>query len=179
MPYDSSGTQHVKRGPEEAVISGVDRWLHVCYDSYFGGPVMFFYTPEKACEEIKKAKERGDHLFGGSREGVKTYNTGYGYNIEPEKLDAKRFDFVPNLKYIHETLGKRAEHDAADWLEKVAGYTVVMKKDKATQLQGTDLVATGKDGVSLRIDVKSRGADKKYPRLFIQTHETNPEKRTE
>jgi hypothetical protein len=179
MPYDSEGTKHIKRGPEEAVNNGVDRWLHVCYDSYFGGPTMFFYTPKRAAEEVKKAEERGDHLFGGSREGVKAYNTGYGYNIEPEKLDAKKFPFTPNLKYSHETLGKRAEHDAADWLEKVAGYAVTMKTDKTTQLQGTDLVAIGKDGKHYRIDVKSRGEKKGFPRLFIQTHETNPEKRTE
>jgi hypothetical protein len=46
---------------------------------------------------------------------------------------------------------------------------------RAEDIAGTDL-RVEIEGVEKKIQVKSRRANKRYSRLFIQTHEANPEK---
>ena len=186
-----------KYGPEQ---SQATHYLHVCYDDYFGSPSIFIYTKASALriiEQLQADEARLEQMqanaanglsvdtkevlglklnraFLGGREGGSD-NTGYGFNVTPEELNAVRHAFVPNAAYEDLELGRRAENDAEDWLVS-RGWQVVRATDRETQQSGIDMFVS-RDGVECAIDVKARRACYRMPRLSLQLEECNPDKR--
>lgn len=167
MPQTSTGRAHVARGFEG---SKADVVAHVCFDSYFGSPCIFFYTPQSAAECAKR--KQGVY---GTREGNTQKRTGYGAKVTPAELNAKPKDFVPDPEFFSQELGERGESEVRKLYES-DGWTM-RRAERDEQIKGKyDFEAT-KGTRSLKIEVKSRGEDKGYPELFVQTHEKNDQKR--
>src|SRR5271166_4083412 len=103
MPKTSTGRAHVARGFDG---SKADVVAHVCFDSYFGSPCIFFYTPQSAAECAKRK-----HGVYGTREGNVQKNTGYGAKVAPHELNAKRRDFTPDPELSSQELGERGESE--------------------------------------------------------------------
>lgn len=137
--------------------------LHVCYAEN----VYYQYTVLNARKAIEEA-------FGSTqwRFTRRQPPTGFGVNVLPTDLRAAIIPFKPKKKYAKYSLGKRGELDMHDILEEQGYY--VQKATHTEDLSGVDWVCM-RNGKSSLFQIKAR--DRYYPRLYLQTHECNPDKR--
>lgn len=165
------------RGPAQ---SEADFIIHVCFDDHFGSPRMFIYWRYIAAELVAAAQKEKLQPTSGSREGQER-ETGEGYLFTPDELHSWVIPFVPNPKYAGQKLGLRAENEAWRWMAPRGEVLPAWSKEE--QLRGFDLYFTlwadVENGITRKekIEVKSRGSDKRFPKLFIQCGERNPKKR--
>lgn len=108
----------------------------------------------------------------GSGNGNNKLSTGLGLLLTPKELGAQEHAFCPNPKYDNWSLSQRAVMAVRDYLASQR-WSVGTRVLVASDIAGTDLCATRQND-SIRVQVKSRR--KRWPKLFIQTHEANPEK---
>lgn len=153
-----------------------DFYIYVLYDDFFGCPVLLIFTRANAKQAFLDAEARGDPLKFGSREGNDERDTADGYILTPEQLCARIIPFTPGGKWEKTGLGFRAEMDAWCYLQERG--EVIPEWDKQKQFRGIDLyfTATGTDR-RMKVQVKSRGADKRFPGIFVQRAESNKNKR--
>jgi hypothetical protein len=188
--FDSAGHELIERGPEHMKSPFI---IFMCYDDQFGSPVWFIFRTTRAAELCARNKANGVKPSLGSRKGVKATGTGAGYNFFPEELNApKPTAFVPDSRFAHLAIGRRAELDIAPVLrslglgvDHVNGSKRPEREKRRLQWDGIDLIISHGSLTwtmpSLRlvagsaIDVKSRESYQKFARLFIQTHESNRE----
>lgn len=175
MPTTNTGRKLLRRGLED---SQADWVAHVCFDSQrfpvYGksAPCIFFYKPKIAADLA--ASRSGVY---GSRKGSSETNTGFGANLLPTELSARMEEFNPDPSFASLSLGARGVAEAKKFYMN-HGYTVRNASTYEDIHYKFDFVAT-KEDVSIRVEVKSRGSDKAYSKLFVQTHEANPDKRIE
>jgi hypothetical protein len=144
--------------------------LYVCMDSFFGSPGVWMYDTADA--RIAVENFMGIRRYG-TGNGNLLPNTGYGVLVPPEKgLNATWYP-LPSVSGPG-TQSQNAVMVVRALLARLK-YTVQGPVTKAQDIKGTDLVVT-KDDTETRVQVKSRGPKKRFPCLFIQTHEANPEK---
>lgn len=173
MPKTSSGRRLINRGFEGCAADWV---IHVCFDSYYfehykvSAPCMFFYKPKIAARLASESK--GVY---GSRIGSSEKRTGYGAKIEPHKLGAQVETFIPSSNFSSLSLGDKGVAEVKRFYEN-SGWEIRLANKHEQISEKIDLVAT-RSGVTLKLEVKARGEDKSFPALFIQTHESNPDKR--
>ena len=153
----------VERGPSTSLV---DCYAHVC----FASQRIWVYSRKNAVAALQ-----GKSGCFGSRAGSSQKNTGYGCNLLPSELCAKEFSFNPNPEWDRgpKYLGWRGEMEVEWWLR--GRFFYVRAASKKEQLLGIDFFASWDDNEWWSYDVKAR--DKFYSRLFIQTHEANPDKR--
>lgn len=154
--------------------SKADVVVHVCFDNYKWSeteqaPCMWIYTPKAAVEAVANKPK-----VYGSRAGSSVKNTGKGGNPTPTELGAKfvKFEIDPTL-YIE--LGERGKVEAMR-VYKARGWRVWLATEKEDIRQGFDFWASSGQR-TIKVEVKSRGEDKAYKGLFVQTHEANLDKR--
>jgi hypothetical protein len=164
FPYDSAGNPLWFYGifQSEALF-----YLHVCYDDFFGSPVIFKYRVKEARDACLGA--HFSQTFSGSSLANTNDDTGAGFNLSPEQLNATSYPFTPNLEYANYPLGTRGQRDAEDFLTSQGGC---VRATLTQQKRGIDLIAMG-----VEYEVKSRGEGQRYRVLSIQTHERNDNRR--
>lgn len=128
---------------------------------------LWIYSRRAALTAIQ-----GRRQVPGSRAGVRQRNTGAGVNLLPSELNAKCYTFIPRDCWAGSPLGERGEKEAAFWLQ--CRLWSIRPATKSEQLRGVDFFASIEDNKWLAFDAKAR--DVNYTRLFVQTHEANPEK---
>lgn len=148
----------------------------MCFDSFYfedygkRAPCMFLYRPALAA---KLAASRPG-VFG-SRAGNTQKNTGFGALLTPIELMAHMVEFTPDPELESIELGERAEIVVRRLYEK-RGWAV-RPATKEEQIRDKFDFEVTLNGHSYKIEVKSRGPDKAFPKLFVQTHERNDDKR--
>ena len=164
-PYDSAGNPLHFYGIFQSTAR---TYLHVCYDDYFGAPVIIEYLVEDARHACLIADI--NQRFIGSISTNTNADTGAGFNLTPEQLQAKIHPFTPNPEYVKYPQGKRAELDARDFLENQNRGSCI-GASVSQQIRGIDIIADS------NYEVKSRAPHQRFLGISIQTHERNDDRR--
>lgn len=169
---DSRGSPHVASG---LLTSIADVLVFVAYDDHedVGRRIHFFSMP-KVRGYIAKCIAWGEAPIAGSRSGVGVRNTGYGYNVAPVTLDGVDIPLTSSNQeaedVVEERLSVTCKYRKATHQEQIVGVDFVVFD--ACQ---DEVLAAFWDGMrDLKLEVKSRGSTKAYPKIFLQVSETNP-----
>ncbi len=160
MLATSGGVPLTLRGPAE---SRADYYIHLC----FASQRLWLYSRKDALAAVL-----GKKPVLGSRAGASQKNTGAGVLLLPAELKARCYGFTPNARWLKFPLGLRGEKEAAFWLQ--CRLWVIRPATKNEQISGVDFFAARDNNEWLAFDAKAR--DVNYSKLFVQTHEANPDK---
>lgn len=171
---DTSGNQLVEYG---ILTSESNRLIFVCFDNHSRLGRHLHVMRTRFVQDLMREKLKHEQPRYGSKDfGVR--RTGAGLLFSPQEADAKSYPFEEESDAG--SLSQRGIRVVKRWL-RTNGYTF-RDATSAEQMEQIDLVARKRVLVKgkpvtriLRIEVKTRSEGKTYDRLFMQTHESNPD----
>jgi hypothetical protein len=160
---DSAGNVLYERGVH---TSNSHEHLHVCFDQHFSlGRRVWLYSTKSAREFVLQQEAAGVMpVYGSKAWGVQ--DTGAGYLAEPKDIFAMSFDLLES---------DTDEHEVAQRMFYRWGYRY-RRATHDEDVGGTDWVTIDRWKVVTRFQIKRREPNKLFDYLFLQTHETNPDK---
>lgn len=141
-------------------------YIHVSFGSDM---CLYVYYVAVVLPIIKQRVVDLKDLTFGSRPGVMEKETGAGCNLLPDEMKAT------SIPLDNRWMAGRDPRAAATGYFRWLGYKNIRDASRAEQNSGIDYILTTTQGMEQRWELKSR--DRYYERLFVQTHERNPERR--